>query len=328
MKVTLILPVRNEESSIARVLECIAGQSRLPDEIIIADGGSTDRTVAIIESYRERLPLRVLEIGPAFPGKGRNRAIAEAAHEIVALTDAGIRLAPDWLAAVTAPFARDPGLEVVFGGYRPVCGSAFLRATALFVACDKSPEYGFRFPVMPSMAIKKELYLKLGGCPEQLRAAEDSVFFRRLFEYGARFAVAKQAVVEWEMEGSWRYLVRKCFHAAKYEILGGYLRKRSLILWGVYPCLSVLALLALWLAPLLALALPVLFAARVTGSRRMDPELYRSLVATPSGLCWLALVTLVADLAHLVGNLAGLFLYLKLRDRPRLRLWRGARFQP
>lgn len=327
MKVTLIIAVRNEEKSILKLLDCIKRQSKVPDEVIISDGGSIDRTVEIIEENKQELCLKILNIGPALPGKGRNRAVAESNHEIVAIADAGVEFGVDWLKSLIDPFVRDEKIDVVFGGYRPLCKNSFMKATALFVASDKDPQYGFRFPAMPSMAIRKSVYLEHGGCPEDLRAAEDSIFFRRLFESKVSFAVARTAVIDWEMEDSWTYLIRKNFQAAKFEILGGYVRKRSVILFLLYPFFATIIVSSVFWTPELILLLVACFSFRVTGSKRMDPELYRSLMSSMSGILWLSLVTLVADMSHLAGNVLGLCKYLNTVNRPKLHLWRGARFQ-
>jgi len=327
MGVSIVIAVRNEECSIKRLLDCIKQQSMFPDEIIIVDGGSTDKTVELINMNKSDLPLKVLQIGPALPGKGRNHAIAQSNNEIVAIADAGIEIGIDWLKSLVEPFKHDSNLEVVFGGYRPLCRNSFLKATALFVASDKDPQFGFRFPAMPSMAIKKNVYLKLGGCPEDLRAAEDSVFFRRLFEYNPNFSIAKDAIIDWEMDNSWHYLIRKNFHAAKYEILGGYIRKRSIILMILYLFIACLILVSFSRFPMLSVVPLIFFSIRITGSKRMDPELYGSLVSSLTGILWLAVVTLVSDIAHIAGNITGFFFYFKAQDKPKLHLWQGARFQ-
>jgi glycosyltransferase involved in cell wall biosynthesis len=44
MKITVAIPVYNEEKYIASCLESIMRGTRLPDEILVADGGSVDRT--------------------------------------------------------------------------------------------------------------------------------------------------------------------------------------------------------------------------------------------------------------------------------------------
>ena len=79
MKVSVIVTVKNEAASITGLLESLKDQSRQPDEIIISDGGSTDETVAIVESYKNQLPLEILALPGANISQGRNRAIDEAA---------------------------------------------------------------------------------------------------------------------------------------------------------------------------------------------------------------------------------------------------------
>ena len=47
MKVSLVVTVLNEEPSIAALLESILSQTKKADEIVIVDGGSTDKTIDI-----------------------------------------------------------------------------------------------------------------------------------------------------------------------------------------------------------------------------------------------------------------------------------------
>ncbi|MEZ4620300.1 MAG: glycosyltransferase [Caldilineaceae bacterium] len=90
----MITTVFNEQATIERLLDSLAMQSRPPDEIVICDGGSRDKTVACIEAYRRQKgddlpPLRVLVEPGANISRGRNLAIAAANHPLIAVTDAG-----------------------------------------------------------------------------------------------------------------------------------------------------------------------------------------------------------------------------------------------
>jgi len=58
MRVSVICTVLNEGESIRRLMDSLVAQSRQPDEIVIVDGGSRDNTVAVIQEYSDRLPLR------------------------------------------------------------------------------------------------------------------------------------------------------------------------------------------------------------------------------------------------------------------------------
>ena len=79
MKVSVIIPVRNEEASIRILLDNLLKQTLRPDEIIITDNGSTDRTAEIISEYvRRGEPVRLLREEAGLPGRGRNVAARRA----------------------------------------------------------------------------------------------------------------------------------------------------------------------------------------------------------------------------------------------------------
>jgi GT2 family glycosyltransferase len=70
-------------------------------ELIVVDNGSRDGTRAILERYGAR--LRVLEEPVRGAGAARNRGICEAAHPLVAFTDADCRVAAAWLRHLVVP---------------------------------------------------------------------------------------------------------------------------------------------------------------------------------------------------------------------------------
>ena len=101
MKVSVIVPVRNEEQSIRALLESLLAQTRVPDEIVITDGGSNDATTAIIDEYIKRgEPINLVRAGAALPGRGRNLAAAAASSEWLAFIDGGIEPVKEWLASL------------------------------------------------------------------------------------------------------------------------------------------------------------------------------------------------------------------------------------
>ena len=96
--VTLITTVYNEERSIGPLLGSLIAQSRQPEEIIIVDAGSTDRTQEIISDYLARgLPAKLIVEPGASRSRGRNLAIEQARGEIIACIDAGCLAKRDWL---------------------------------------------------------------------------------------------------------------------------------------------------------------------------------------------------------------------------------------
>ncbi|MSQ10838.1 MAG: glycosyltransferase, partial [Dehalococcoidia bacterium] len=94
------MTVLNEAASLPTVLQALEQQTRLPDEVVVVDGGSTDGTLAMLHGYTGPLTLHVLQLPGANISQGRNAAIEAAAGSAIAITDAGVRLEPAWLAAL------------------------------------------------------------------------------------------------------------------------------------------------------------------------------------------------------------------------------------
>src|SRR5262245_13667979 len=97
MKVSLVITVLNEGEHIRPLLDSVLGQTRPPDEVVICGGGSRDNTLAVIGEYAGRLPLKTLSAPGSNISTGRNAAIREAAGDVIAVTDAGVRLEAQWL---------------------------------------------------------------------------------------------------------------------------------------------------------------------------------------------------------------------------------------
>src|SRR5579859_7998682 len=93
--VSLVIPIRDEEQTLPALFRSIRSQLRMPEEVILVDGGSTDNTVSMTrELCNGDARFRVVEAGPATPGRGRNVGVAAAVNDWVAFTDAGIELDP------------------------------------------------------------------------------------------------------------------------------------------------------------------------------------------------------------------------------------------
>ena len=120
MKISVVIPVRNEEDSIRTLLDCVLGQTRKPDEVVVTDGGSTDMTPSIIEEYvRRGAPVRLIREAAALPGRGRNVAAAGASFDWLAFADAA-RGPRGWLEALAERVERDPTVEVVYGNWESI----------------------------------------------------------------------------------------------------------------------------------------------------------------------------------------------------------------
>jgi glycosyltransferase involved in cell wall biosynthesis len=213
MVVSLIATVLDEADTLRGFLDGLLSQTRMPDEIVITDGGSTDGTVAMIREYIEKgAPVRLVQAPGANIARGRNLAISRARGEIIACTDAGCRADPGWLAELVTPFDV-PETEATGGASR---ADARNRIEESFGILLLPPDAGAAGPVPPgpssrSVAFRRSLWEKVGGYPEELTCAEDSLFNRRVLRTGARFVFCPGAVVFWRPPTSLRAAARKVF---------------------------------------------------------------------------------------------------------------------
>src|SRR6266571_1428649 len=96
-RISLIVTVLDEAGTIDDLLASIRAQTLAPDEVVIVDGGSTDGTWQRLRDWAERVPLRLVRAPGASIARGRNLAVEAAMGDIIAVTDAGVRLDPGWL---------------------------------------------------------------------------------------------------------------------------------------------------------------------------------------------------------------------------------------
>lgn len=211
MKISVVIPVRDEEASIRSLLDSVMAQSRRPDEVVIVDGGSKDNTTSIIESYIARgFPIRLVTAEHAYPGEARNLGVQHARYDFIAFTDAGIRLHPRWLERLLEPIERDPTTDVVYGHYEPVVDSIFKECAALAFVPVAVWRNGstIRGPSVTASLMKKSVWKAVGGFPPY-RASEDLIFMMAIERNGFKIAYAPEAVVYWQLPDGWRETFKK-----------------------------------------------------------------------------------------------------------------------
>lgn len=219
IKVSLICTLKNEESSIREFLDSILSQSRLPDQVIIVDGGSTDGTVEIINSYIGKCNLIKLIVKKgANIAEGRNIAIKNAKYDVIASTDAGCRIDKHWLENLIRPFEEDSSVDVVSGWYEPDARTEFegFVAELTYPKLERVIKNPDKFlPSSRSVAFKKKCWAKVGGYPEWLYTAEDTLFDLNLKKTGCKFVFAPKAVVYWRARSNLRSVFKQHYLYAK-----------------------------------------------------------------------------------------------------------------
>jgi hypothetical protein len=109
--VGVTMSVYNGAATVAQALASLAGQTRLPDQVVVVDDGSTDGTYAVARAWEGVLPLRVVRHetnrGVAV---GRMTAIAEVANDLVLALDADDAWLPHHLQCLLDAYEARPGI--------------------------------------------------------------------------------------------------------------------------------------------------------------------------------------------------------------------------
>jgi glycosyltransferase involved in cell wall biosynthesis len=186
-RVSVIVPYHDAERHLARCIESLVSQS-LPRhcyEIFLVDNNSRDESAAIAARYEG-----VYRLSEPKPGAyaARNRAVRDAAGEIVAFTDSDCEAQPDWLENMLAAMG-EPRVRIVLGrmcyasdtGVLPM-GAAFEAEKARYVTGQPIRErhYGYT----SNMAVRRDLLDSIGPFIERNRGSDVILVHRTLKAHG------------------------------------------------------------------------------------------------------------------------------------------------
>ncbi len=329
MRASVIVTVLDEGIAIHRLLDSLAAQTCPPNEVVMVDGGSSDDTVAILRTTAAagRLPLKVLVEPGANISRGRNVAIAAACGDVIASTDAGVRLTPGWLAALLAPFDAPQPPQVVAGVFVPDPHNVFEMAMAATVLPAPSEIDPARFlPSSRSVAFARSAWQAVGGYPEWLDYCEDLVFDLRLQKQFRPFGFAPDAVAHFRPRGSLRSYFKQYYCYARGDGKADLWRKRHLIRYLTYLVALPLLVALGWLhSPWWWLAGAAVGGAGHLGVpyRRLWPWLkHMHWAGRLQAILLVPLIRVTGDVAKMIGYPVGLLWRLKrVHRQPELR-WR------
>lgn len=203
MKISIVIRCHNEERHIGRLLTGIMEQSVQNVEIIVVDSGSTDATLAIASRY----PVRVINIRKEDFSFGRslNLGCAAATGDIIVIASAHVYpVYRDWLAQMTAPFANDPQVALVYGKQR---GDERTKYSEHQVFARWFPEKGTLKQTHPfcnnaNAAIRRSLWAQV-RYNEDLTGLEDLDWAKRVLALGYHLAYIPAAEIVHVHEESW-----------------------------------------------------------------------------------------------------------------------------
>lgn len=222
---SVIIPALNEEKFVGNLLESLVQQTYKDFEVIVVDGKSKDKTVAVVQSYAAKLP-RLTQIS------GRKRLIAAQQNE-GALVACG-----EWLVFVQADSILMPyffeRVARYIQRYKPSVLTTWFqpdserRNDALFtLLANVTIEISMMLhrPIAPGplTIVSRKTHQRIGGYNEEYRNTEDVEYGRRLLDRGYKIHILRETLYVWSLrryrkEGTLKNLQRFALTALLYLV--------------------------------------------------------------------------------------------------------------
>ena len=213
--VSVYCTVLNEETSVASLLESLISQTLQANEIVFVDGGSTDKTIAIIQEYAKKYgQIRLIVEKGANVAQGRNLAIANTRNDIIVSIDAGCTADRFWLERIVGYF--DDNVDIVTGMCLPV-GKTLFEVCAGEVLYPTVDAFRADWPSHQNFAFRRYVWEKI-KYPERCYRSEDTWFNMRIKENGFKCVLGKDAIVYWRPRSNLREVFKNSYAWAKSNI--------------------------------------------------------------------------------------------------------------
>lgn len=177
MRVSVIIPVYNEEEYLPRLLESLKNQTFRDFEVIVADAGSKDNTVKIARDYGAKI------VKGGVPAVGRNNGAKAAKGEFLFFFDADVKFNRTFLDKALREL-DERYLDLSTCEFRPLSNLLMDRVihefANMFIKVNQ-----FMDPHAAGCAIfvTSRLFRRVGGFNEKLKLAEDHDFVKRASEF-------------------------------------------------------------------------------------------------------------------------------------------------
>jgi glycosyltransferase involved in cell wall biosynthesis len=209
LRIAVLIPARDVAPYIGEALSSAAEQTRLPDEVVVIDDGSSDETVEVVRRWscaHPAIPLRLFQQAQRGAPAARNLGLSKIDSELVALLDADDVFLPHHLQRAEQAFRHHSDLVLLYAdvelfGHRGFEKPSFLHNTpGADLSYDEDPD-GLRllrdspyrallsgnFMPVSATVFRRAAAQQIGGYDEHFLNAADRDLNLRLSRSG-RFA--------------------------------------------------------------------------------------------------------------------------------------------
>ncbi len=202
-KVSLVVPIYNNEAGIAVLLRSAQGQGPVPFEVVAVDDGSRDKTANVARSLGARVLVNEHNLGMT---PSRNRGIEAAQGEFLWFLDSDMELTPGVVNLAYETCMRE-GLDGLMIPERSRGTTLWSKSRNLeMITNDADPQrHVMRF-------VRKSLVKKIGGFDHNLTAGEDYDYQIRMLGAGAKYRLLHEGFIYHHELTTLKKIFRKYYH--------------------------------------------------------------------------------------------------------------------
>ncbi|WJI39067.1 trifunctional glycosyltransferase/class I SAM-dependent methyltransferase/polysaccharide deacetylase [Mesorhizobium opportunistum] len=191
--VSIVVPARNAQLTLARALDCLLGQDIADWEAIVVNDGSSDGTAEIIAGHVGRdARFRTLNSSAHSAAGARNKGISSARGRWLMFLDADDWVDASFLAKMLTALEAEPGSVAAYCGSRRVMPDGELTPPSIApeVAIQPFETFARRCAIRThALLIDRATVVELGGFDVSLRTCEDWDLWQRVARLGNRWVM-------------------------------------------------------------------------------------------------------------------------------------------
>lgn len=198
IKVSVILPVYNASRTIKECLNSVLNQDYTNYELIIVDDVSTDNSVSIIKSFKDKRISFIKNNKNGGPGFTRNVAIKNSNGEIILLVDSDTIVPKNWISKhVEEQTNADIVGGSILGVHRTISGEADAFCSHFTSIPNSKRRYLTKF-LLPTnnLSIKRLVFDKIGYYREDFKNSEDAEFCNRAIKNNIKILFTPEIIVK------------------------------------------------------------------------------------------------------------------------------------
>jgi glycosyltransferase involved in cell wall biosynthesis len=224
MDLSVVIPCRNNADAIGVQLAALSRQTwHRPWEVIVADNGSTDATLQVVEKHHKTLPqLRLIDASARRgAAHARNAGVAAARAEAILFCDADDEVGNGWLAAMAEGLKKHDFVAARLDIAR-------LNVPEIAKTVKNPQAEGLQRVAYPphlwhasgaSLGVKRNIHDRVGGFDESLPYLQDTDYCFRLQLSGIELHFLAEAVVHYRFKDNEHALFHQARHWGQYNVL-------------------------------------------------------------------------------------------------------------